>query len=152
MDGYVSKPIDVTELAKALNSVAKSKTPEPFTPEAKPSPSALALDVALAQVDGDTELLAEVINLFLSDCPRMLNRIRQAFDRKDASALREAAHSMKGTLGAFGAHAAVGAAYALEQGARDGDLSATPDLYLRLEQEISNILPALAGYLGAKEA
>ncbi len=98
---------------------------------------------ALHHCDGDVELLHEVAALFLDDCPRRLVDLRDAGARQDAKALDNAAHSLKGSAGNFGAEAAVAAAERLEQMARAGDLSHAAEACIALEEEIGRLCKAL---------
>ena len=50
----------------------------------------------LARLDGNTELLAEVVELFLQECPGLLKHIREAVERSDARAVERSAHALKG--------------------------------------------------------
>jgi HPt (histidine-containing phosphotransfer) domain-containing protein len=83
----------------------------------------LDLPALWAQVDGDQELLAELIAIFLEDGPRLLAETADAVARRDGPALQRAAHTLKGSLGAFHAGAALDVARRLEQIGRGGDLA-----------------------------
>ncbi len=98
---------------------------------------------ALHHCDGDVELLHEVAALFLDDCPRRLADLRDAGERQDAKALENAAHSLKGSAGNFGAEAAVAAAERLEQMARAEDLTDAAAACIALEEEIGRLCTAL---------
>ncbi len=66
-----------------------------------PSPHAEQLDRALLleRVEGDQELLAEMIQLFLADAPHLLDAMRNALLQGDMILLERSAHSMKGAAG-----------------------------------------------------
>lgn len=51
---------------------------------------------ALNRLDGDDELLAEILVQFLADAPALLMAIETAIARGDGPAMRDAAHSLKG--------------------------------------------------------
>jgi HPt (histidine-containing phosphotransfer) domain-containing protein len=87
----------------------------------KPSLPETGLDrhVALSRVGGDEELLKEIAAIFLDDYPKGLAEIREALAGGDAKKLESAAHSMKGSVGNFGAQAAVESAFRLEQMGRE---------------------------------
>jgi PAS domain S-box-containing protein len=148
MDAYISKPINVNEFFDAVESVFRAarenKTPAP----AAMPPISLSRDRALAQVDGDGDLLVEVIDLFLQDYPRLLAQMDNAIDRGDAVILQRAAHTLKGTLGIFGARPAVSAALALETVAREGKLGEARAARARLEDALKSVLPAITALRG----
>ena len=78
---------------------------------------------ALARVEGDVELLKELVALFLTDLPEMLTSLREAVTAGDANAIERAAHRLKGSVGNFAAQPAFEAALKLEVLGRDGRLS-----------------------------
>ncbi|MCS6925630.1 MAG: Hpt domain-containing protein [Candidatus Binatia bacterium] len=106
--------------------------------------SVLDLEEALARVDGDHQLLAELAALFLDSCPTMQAAIQEALARRDAKAVQHAAHTLKGSVGNFGAQAAFDAALALEQMGRQGDLSGADAAFAHLEAEIARLQPVLS--------
>ncbi|MFN8640583.1 MAG: Hpt domain-containing protein [Candidatus Binatia bacterium] len=55
------------------------------------------------QEDGEDDLLAELIDLFLQDAPDRLAAIREAVNGGDWVGLAERAHSLKGSCGSLGA-------------------------------------------------
>jgi two-component system sensor histidine kinase/response regulator len=98
---------------------------------------------ALACVDNDLQLLRSLIELFLEECPGLLAVIRSAIEGADAAALSRAAHTLKGSVGVFGAGAAVAAAQRLEAMAKWGHLTGAAAAYADLEQSIERVKPAL---------
>jgi two-component system, sensor histidine kinase and response regulator len=99
---------------------------------------------ALECVEGDRELLAEMIGLFLAECPDLLAEIRSALAAQDATTLQHAAHTLKGSVGNFSARRAFAAALTLEKLGRAGDLAAAPAAFAVLEQELAHLQPILA--------
>jgi HPt (histidine-containing phosphotransfer) domain-containing protein len=78
---------------------------------------------------GDRSLLRDLLGIFLADCPGMVSNIRKAIDASDATALRHAAHALKGSVANFAAPRPLEAARRLERMGIDGDLeSASPAL------------------------
>lgn len=84
--------------------------------------ASLNMAAALERVAGDIELLREVARLFLEAAPELMAEIMAAVESHDASALERAAHSLKGSIGTFGAEQAWRAAYHVECLGRKGDL------------------------------
>ncbi len=99
----------------------------------------------LANVDGNLELMREVAELFLADCPRRLAALRDAMARRDPVALEHAAHTLKGSAGYISAPGVFTAADAVETIARCGDLTDAHDAYLKLQQETRQLVEVLAG-------
>ena len=156
MDGYLSKPIQGAELARALALIgvggpgsgvgehpggASSRTADP-APRTPPFDEA----AALARLDGDRDLLREVAGLFVADGPRMVQAVRAAVSAGDARALQLSAHALKGSASMFSARPVVEAAWALEQMGRDADLGGAEPALAALEREADRLRQALAEY------
>jgi two-component system, sensor histidine kinase and response regulator len=142
MDGYVSKPIQPRELSEMIDKlVASSGSFEKN--ETPANPPVLDRDEIQARVGGDTKLLGELIDLFFADCPRMWQSICDALSLGDAIKLSRAAHTLKGSIGVFGAHTAREAAERVEQLAREGDLAQAAEAIAQLEAELERLKPIL---------
>jgi two-component system sensor histidine kinase/response regulator len=145
MDGYISKPINslglFAEIERCLTEVKRS------TAMAKnPSQNGEHLDRAslLERVEGDQELLAEMIQLFLADAPQLIDAMRNALQQGDMVLLERSAHSMKGAAGNMSAEVTVSAALRLEQSAKKGDAESSKANLAALEGAIERLLPVLA--------
>jgi HPt (histidine-containing phosphotransfer) domain-containing protein len=101
---------------------------------------ALDLDVALAHVDGDRQLLAELAALFVQDYPRLRDEARESILKGDHSSLERAAHTLKGRLAFFGIQQAREQAIALEMMGRIGDLSRAKQALADVEREMESVL------------
>ena len=116
MDEYVSKPISSDILLKTIQKMLPDETRSTSAevPQANTLPS---LDKAtlLNAFDQDWDFLTEIVQIFLSDTPPMLNTIKEALQKKDADTLRRTAHSLKGMLRNFQAEAAAQTAFQLEE-------------------------------------
>jgi two-component system sensor histidine kinase/response regulator len=98
----------------------------------------------LIRVEGDHELLVEVINLFLGEAPQQLEAMRSALQQGDMGMLERSAHSMKGAAGNLSALATASAAWRLEQNAKKGDAESAKTSLAVLEGAIERLLPELA--------
>jgi len=103
------------------------------------------LDVAsaLERVGGDEDLLKDIAGIFLEECPSQLADVRDAVRAKDAEAIQSAAHSLKGSVGNFGANRAHEAALRLEMMGRNNDISASEQALTELEHAIEAVRPQL---------
>jgi HPt (histidine-containing phosphotransfer) domain-containing protein len=97
----------------------------------------------LARVDGDRELLAEVIGLFLEDGPMQIEAMRRGLADGDSNAVRRAAHSLAGAAGNFGATDVTASARALEAEALAGNLAASKELFTALQIVLVRMLDRL---------
>lgn len=97
----------------------------------------------LARLNHDVELLQELIAYFLGDYHRLMREIETAIAVQDAVGLRKAAHTLKGSLGNFGAQDASNLAYQLEMGGFRDDFSAVESAYSALAAELNRVDQAL---------
>lgn len=100
---------------------------------------AVDVDALMARLEGDRELLAELVALYLEDEASQVSQLERAVESRDAEALRTAAHALKGVVANFSAPRAQAAAFALEVTGRHGDLSAAPALLIALRAELSRV-------------
>ncbi len=142
MDGYVSKPIQQHELREMIEKLVAASGSSKR--EAVPGPT-LVLDrkEIHERVGGDLQLLHELIDLFFADCPRMWQNLRDALSQGDAVKLTRAAHTLKGSIGVFGAKSAREAAERVEELARDGNLAQAAEAVIQLESELERLKPTL---------
>jgi PAS domain S-box-containing protein len=146
MDGYVSKPIQPRELWQAIESLVPGNGARRQEGDSAGDGAVDAVvDVreALERVGGDTELLRELVDVFLGDCPRLWHNIEEALAKGDARQLARAAHTLKGSVSTLGARTAREAAAQLELQGRNGDLSSAARTVARLDGELQRLRSAL---------
>src|SRR5262249_44446063 len=81
----------------ATTSAGAAAGPQRVTPAA--GPVTFDEEDLRARVAGDEQLMADVVRLFMDDCPKRLAAIKDAIDAGDAAALKSAAHTLKGAAG-----------------------------------------------------
>jgi HPt (histidine-containing phosphotransfer) domain-containing protein len=106
----------------------------------------------LKRVEGDAELLREIVELFAADSPRLLGELRQASADGNAEILKRAAHTLKGAASNFGALAVVDAARVLETMGREGNLADAPVVCGRLEESLRAFEDGLAKFVASLPA
>jgi two-component system sensor histidine kinase/response regulator len=97
----------------------------------------------LRRIGDDRALAGAMAALFLELCPALLDAVRQAVHHRDAVALAQAAHALKGSVGNFGATTATDAAAQLETIGQRGDVAAASDVLRDLETALEQLSPAL---------
>jgi CheY-like chemotaxis protein/HPt (histidine-containing phosphotransfer) domain-containing protein len=144
MDSYVPKPIRRQGLLEAIQALAIG-VPEIRTPAPAERPPAEVLDepLLMSRVDNDIQLLKDLVDLFLDDCPRLVNEIRTALEKKDARTLQRGAHSLKGSSSNLAAKLAAEAAFKAEKLAYSGDWPQIEGALQGLESELIRLQPAL---------
>jgi HPt (histidine-containing phosphotransfer) domain-containing protein len=159
MDGYLSKPVRIGDLLRAVrhyagrdSSAFEEEEESAQRPELSETGNTrmgeLDYNAALARVGGDADLLRELAGMFLQEYPKLMNEIRAGLARQDAAGVCNSAHQLKGLLAQFGAETARQAAYGVEQPARQGDLEAVARNMLVLEAAMRRIQPELAQAAG----
>jgi PAS domain S-box-containing protein len=138
MNDYLSKPVRRHSLQGMLDRW--------LTPSA-PIPASTMIDVEQLHhlVDGDTELLSEIIQAYLAEAPHLLQSLQAAGSQGDAVALARAAHKLKGALINLAVGEAAEIAKTIETAARQGDTVQAIALLPALEA----LLQQLPAYLQA---
>ena len=134
MDGYVSKPIRVGDLEEAVTQAMTKGTPGD---SGHTDGSIIDEAAVLAGMDGNRRLLRDLARLFMADYPKQLAEIKAAIQLGDAEQLRRAAHTLKGSVGNFGAKRAIEAARELEMLGKSGDVQSAPAACVALDDELS---------------
>jgi HPt (histidine-containing phosphotransfer) domain-containing protein len=97
--------------------------------------------MALAYVDNDRKLLAELAAMFSQDSPGLLLKARDAIMGDDSSVLERVAHTLKGRLAFFGIDFLRDKASRLETMGRLRVLDDAQELLAEIQAEIERILP-----------
>ena len=109
--------------------------------------TAAAFDRAevLRRLEGDDQLLREVIDLFIEDSASLIDKLRRAVERKDAAEVCAAAHRLKGSASNLAAGPVTDAARALEVIAERGTLALAEAMpaWQRLKLESDRLAVAL---------
>jgi two-component system, sensor histidine kinase and response regulator len=108
--------------------------------------TAVDLDALRDRLGDDEELLKELAGLYLQDEGALLGQIAAAIREGDATALRRAAHTLKGAVSNFCAPAARGAAQDLESAGADGRLDEAAALYDTLTMELARVREVLGRF------
>jgi PAS domain S-box-containing protein len=161
MDDYISKPVKPSDLYAAIERAVPrpagaTREPEPTTNGAGETVTeadettagadapVVERDRLLERLEGDTDLLEEIVGLYMQTCPDLVRDLREAVTRADAPALCRAAHALKGMVSHFGAPQATAALVALEAMGRDARLAGLEVALERALREIDRLDRALA--------
>jgi HPt (histidine-containing phosphotransfer) domain-containing protein len=142
MDDYVPKPIKPAELFRVIEKLAHGPDDEGEKPPLSKkndtsSKDVLDLSKAMEVVAGNRELFQEIAGMFLESLDGHLTEIKKGIAGGDAHALERSAHSLKGSVGNFGAKRAFDAAYRLEKLGKDGKTGEAESAFLILEEELT---------------
>jgi PAS domain S-box-containing protein len=134
MDDYVSKPLDRSELQRALARSAG----KPVKP--------LSADFLSKLKDEDEEQLAQLIDLFVESAPATMSAMKQALEDSRAEDLSVAAHTLKGSCSNFGASPLRDLCAQLEQLGLSGKVDGAANLVASAEKELHRLIEALQPY------
>ena len=115
-------------------------------PDQGPDPLGDVLDhaEALARLEGDVEILAELFAIFVADSADMRGRLIQAASAAGPTALQHAAHNLKGASGTLSARHVERLAGQIEQHAREGRDAEARALVEPLLQAFDALVSALS--------
>jgi PAS domain S-box-containing protein len=140
MDEFLAKPIEAAALWSTIQRLMASVQHVPRAPR---SIEAGLLDprAILRACGGSAAILEKLRVVFRRNLPGQLSRVRAAEVSGDLSELREAAHQIVGTVGAFSTVAA-DVASTLEDAALRGDVDSCAPLVVRLASLCDGLLDA----------
>ena len=163
MDDYISKPIRVEELVRALKQskpqsqapilqgAIGDKAPTSTSNHAEilstphPSDQLDVLDSKVLQTflmtmgTSGTELLSQLIDTYLQESPRFIDAIEQAVNQADAAALDISAHSLKSSSAALGAIRFSQLCQDLEAMGREGQIAGSAAIVEQLKAEYARV-------------
>ncbi len=134
MDGYVAKPISLVTLMAEIDRLVLTR----FQRELSFNRTELR-----DRLQGNDELMSELIQLFIDDVPTQLNAIAVALAEHSAPQLENAAHSLKGSASSLGANTLSAIARKLEIRGRDEKLAGAEIELTELNSEWELLKPEL---------
>jgi two-component system, sensor histidine kinase and response regulator len=116
MDGYLTKPLKVSDLVRALAGVAESLDQEVASQQPAFDERGL-----LELFDGDDEFLDQMLAVFFDSAPKLMAEIATAVAERDFPRISRASHTLAGVVSNFAAEEAMAAARRLEALGRQGE-------------------------------
>jgi two-component system, sensor histidine kinase and response regulator len=157
MDAYVSKPIDPNELFRTMEAlVVKKQQAESAVAMADRRPEVTALepneadinfDEVSRQIPGGADGARGLAYIFLEECQKLTEEIRQSISAVDAKTLRRAAHTLKSSAQIFCAHRLASIARQLEQFGKEEQVSHAAGLLSALEQSADHACQAVRKWM-----
>jgi PAS domain S-box-containing protein len=150
MDGFLTKPIDITRLSETLDRYGLGGIPATTADATPDSGGDAPIDVARLNelTAGDMDFLRELAETFVVSGEQVLQEIRDALAGADRSALGRAAHKLKGAGANIHAEALRDCAFALESQAANLDQPRLRELIAEVEREFERAA-AFIGELAA---
>jgi two-component system, sensor histidine kinase and response regulator len=161
MDAFLSKPVRSGELYRVIEGMADGEAARAVSTEPKEAetmneptrepgdgPSLFDREAALRRVEGDEEILRELVETFLDQVPELMDGIRASARAGEAPELRRGAHTLKGSAAVFAASSVTEAALRLETLAREERMDEVDDAIGELEPRVEGLVAELRRYLG----
>jgi len=161
-DGFLSKPVQserlLQELVRAARKAPNGPLAQTLAAHMKRSGGAddewqagpANLNDLVDILDGDMDMVKELIGVFLEDCPGQLESMDRALAGGDAEGLRAAAHRFKGAVGNFGAPKIIQMAARLETLAAQGELQAAAPALQELKSAATDMAEAMTAWVSAR--
>ena len=154
MDDHLSKPYSRQQMRTMLNTWLAHKVPAETaaqTPAASapPKPDGEILDQAALdgiralQTDGGPNVLKRVIDLYLDDAPKLIQRLKYAVAAEDAPEIERAAHTLKSTSASLGALKLAQLCKELEASARLNSTAKAKQIFSEFEAAYNGVRVAL---------
>lgn len=170
MDSYISKPIRAPLLYEKLADICDQPAPDfaPVADSATEPESAgdsekeatieensassgtsgtcatiVDWEAALEVMGGDRELLDEILDAIIEECPQQFNTLETAIAERDSATARRAAHTILGNMRAISAADAMDKAGAVERLAKDSRFDELSEPVEQLRQAAGDVYQAI---------
>ncbi|KKL70012.1 hypothetical protein LCGC14_2109160, partial [marine sediment metagenome] len=143
MDWYLSKPFKASSLTEAVESVARGEGLSGEVTGANSwvaDGSSINLEAALGLMDGDEEVLRQIMIEFVQKMPLQIQQLEESIKLKSAREITRKAHSIKSALGSVGAITAKDFAHSVERNAEELNLAGAADAFESLKEEVARAI------------
>lgn len=150
MDHYLSKPVQIGQIAAALEkfigcnrAVIASHRAEQGEAQGGSLPGPIDGPALLERFFGDLGFANSMLDELESTGRERVERIAEQAVRRDAAGTAREAHSLKGAAGLFCAYAVAGLAARIEEAGGASDLEQVQSLLQELSMEMQNCLESI---------
>lgn len=157
MDAYVSKPIDPNELFRTMDTLVVKKQEvqmasagtdgRPGVKVSELEAADIDFDEVSRQIPGGADGARGLAYIFLEECQKLTDEIRESISTEDPKTLRRAAHTLKSSAQIFCAHRLASIARELEQFGKTEQVSNAAGLLSALEQAANQSCQAVRKWM-----
>ena len=140
MDGYVAKPIRQRDLYQAIAPYFAT------TANTEGTSAVVNWPKVLGQVEGDFQMLGELIDSFRQETPGLLAELESGLQNSNAQAVYRTAHTLKASLKIFGVQPTVELITEIEGLGRTDQLLEVPVKLTKLRTLLNNLLQGMDDY------
>ena len=153
MVDYIAKPAKPAVMVETLSRVVEQGSERQTRAEVAPEPGGqFRIESALAAVEGDEELLRDLVELHLEEFPKRLSSIQTGAAARDWDLLAQSTHALKGSLAAMQIEPALESAADLEASARRRIVDDVDEQLARLERDVADANRELQRFLEQRTA
>ena len=153
MDDYLSKPVDpqkvvetierhLADTAEPADELCLESKPGSDTP--KRDGKVFDRDELMERLDGDEELLQDILEIYVEDAPRLIKKIKNAYSEHDIELVDREGHTLKGASANISAPAVRDTAHQIEMAGKSGNLDGVDALIRQVEKEFEEFRNILA--------
>jgi CheY-like chemotaxis protein len=143
MDGYLSKPLRIADLEGGIERLFESASGKRGRSSKRNEPKVAANLIdekrVLEGLGGDRELFVDVLQLFLQDSERLLQKIQAAGEAKDPVELGHSAHALKGSIANLSSGPAHQYAAELERMGKSGECDSASEVIAKLQDALRQL-------------
>jgi CheY-like chemotaxis protein len=148
MDDFLTKPVDLEQLAELVARWCSTPWPPPTETLIGGSSSKASIEIfdeegLLQRLMGDRPLARQILQGFLQDLPRQLERLRHRALTLDAQGGLRDAHTLKGSSATASATLLSATAQAMENAALRGDMERFGSLLSRADGQAEQLIAEL---------
>jgi two-component system, sensor histidine kinase and response regulator len=143
MDAYITKPLNFGTLVSLLKNVQQTASTGSIEPIRQDDVIDMQAIGDLRELSSDTDMLGELIDIYVSEAPSRLAQINNAISFDDMQALAFAAHTLRGSSSTLGATKLAEHLDQLEIAARGSDTAACKQLLPKITSALEEAVTRL---------
>ena len=148
MTGFLTKPVELDDLAAAINAVMGPGEADLFRSSgvAAPPPAELDGEEARRRLGVDQGVFATIVAAAMAEIQEMILGCGRAIKQGDAETVQSLAHTMKSTAASMGAGRCSALAKELQDAARDKDMGRARSLLAEMERSFVRVRALLGAH------
>jgi two-component system sensor histidine kinase/response regulator len=139
MDAYISKPVQPAHLVGTIEKHLGSRSSQPVSRAANPSPNPIERVLTDRLMQGDSELMTGMLQLFLQIAPERMEKLENAAARADSGTLAQEAKMISAAAEQLASRGLGECAQRIETAASKGDFEQVKADLETLRQEIRSL-------------
>ncbi|MEQ8187066.1 MAG: response regulator [Candidatus Eremiobacterota bacterium] len=97
MNGYIHKPVNKETLSEAIKNCTKGNLAGSFSIREESEEQIFNKSEIMKRLSGDKDLIHDIVELFISNGPLQVDKLKKALENNDRERLKITAHTIKGS-------------------------------------------------------